>query len=161
MKKKLILLCSAMFVVLCIFFYVWKNKSIRIANVIDFATIAKVEIWKNDDCVILVEKEDIKKFTDILDSMKLKKKLQSEKDGFVLRLNSDNSAEIFLSNDALSKLKKSAENEILLPGQKSATEQIEGKATLNDEIVVFYPDDNLKLSEIKVGASVYILDSPK
>ena len=55
-------------------------------DIIDFDMITKVEIWLNDDCVTLTENEDIKKFTDILYSMKLKKKLRPEPDGFVFSI---------------------------------------------------------------------------
>ena len=40
-------------------------------DIIDFDMITKVEIWLTDDCVTLTGNEDIRKFTDILDSMKL------------------------------------------------------------------------------------------
>ena len=59
---------------------------IRVADIIDFDMITKVEIRLNDDCVTLTEKGDIKEFTDILDSMKLKKKLRPESDGFVFSI---------------------------------------------------------------------------
>ena len=85
-EKKLSWLCIVIVIVLCISFFVWRNRSIRVADIIDFDTITKVEIWFTDDCVTLTESEDIKKFTDILDSMKLKKKLRSESDGFVFTI---------------------------------------------------------------------------
>ena len=84
MKKKLSWLCIVVVVVLCISFFVWRNRIIRVVDIIDFDTITKVEIWLNDDCVTLTKNGDIKEFTDILDSMKLKKKLRPKSDGFVL-----------------------------------------------------------------------------
>ena len=85
-EKKLSWLCIVIVIVLCISFFVWRNRSIRVADIIDFNTITKVEIWLTDDCVTLTESEDIKKFTDILDSMKLKKKRRTESDGFVFTI---------------------------------------------------------------------------
>lgn len=86
MKNKLSWLCIVFVIVLCISFFVWRNRVIRVADIIDFDMITKVEIWLTDDCVTLTESEDIKKFTDILDSMKLKKKLRPESDGFVFEI---------------------------------------------------------------------------
>lgn len=90
MKKKLswlcIVICIVIIIVFCISFFVWRNRNIRVADIIDFDTITKVEIWLNDDSVTLTESEDIKKFTDILDAMKLKKKLRTESDGFVFTI---------------------------------------------------------------------------
>ncbi len=86
MKKKLSWLCIVVVVVLCISFFVWRNRIIRVVDIIDFDTITKVEIWLNDDCVTLTKNGDIKEFTDILDSMKLKKKLRPESDGFVFSI---------------------------------------------------------------------------
>lgn len=86
MKKNLSWLCIVVVVALCISFFVWSNRIICVADVIDFDMITKVEIWLNDDCVTLTENEDIKEFTDILDSMKLKKKLRPESDGFVFSI---------------------------------------------------------------------------
>ena len=85
-EKKLSWLCIVIVIVLCISFFVWRNRSIRVADIIDFDMITKVEIWFTDDCVTLTESEDIKKFTDILDSMKLKKKRRTESDGFVFTI---------------------------------------------------------------------------
>lgn len=84
MKNKLIFLCIV--VVLCITFFVWKNRIIRVGDIIDFDTITKVDIWLNDNRITLTENDDIKEFTDILDSMKLKKKLQTGADGFVFSI---------------------------------------------------------------------------
>ena len=86
MKKKLGWICIAVVVVLCISFFVWRNRIIRMTDIIDFDMITKVEIWLNDDCVTLTENGDIKNFTDILYSMKLKKKLRPESDGFVFSI---------------------------------------------------------------------------
>lgn len=86
MKKNLSWLCIVFVIVLCISFLVWRNRGIRVADIIDFDKITKVEIWLTDDCVTLTENEDIKKFTDILDSMKLKKKPRPESDGFVFSI---------------------------------------------------------------------------
>ncbi len=86
MKKNLSWLCIVFVIVLCISFFVWRNRSIRVADIIDFDMITKVEIWLTDDCVTLTGNEDIKKFTDILDSMKLKKKPRPESDGFVFSI---------------------------------------------------------------------------
>ena len=85
-EKKLSWLCIVIVIVLCISFFVWRNRSIRVADIIDFDTITKVEIWLNDKCLTLTEEGDIKELTDILDSMKLKKKLRSESDGFVFTI---------------------------------------------------------------------------
>lgn len=86
MKKRLGWLCIIIFVALCIFFCVWWHRTIHVADIIDFGTITKVEIWLTDECVTLTENEDIKKFTNILDSMKLKKKFRPESDGFVFSI---------------------------------------------------------------------------
>ncbi len=84
MKKILCGLCIV--AALCISFFVWRNRAIRVSDIIDFDMITKVEIWLNDDCVTLTENGDIKEFTDLLDSMKLKKKLRPESDGFVFSI---------------------------------------------------------------------------
>lgn len=87
MRKKLSWLCIVgSIIVLCIFFFIWQNRMIRMADIIDFDMITKVEIWLHDDCVTLTENGDIKEFTAILDSMKLKKKLRTESDGFVFSI---------------------------------------------------------------------------
>lgn len=86
MKKKLGWLCIAVVIVLGISFFVWRNRMIRVADIIDFDTITKVEIWLNDKCLTLTEEGDIKELTDILDSMKLKRKFQPIPDGFVFSI---------------------------------------------------------------------------
>lgn len=85
MKKKS-WLCIVVVVALFISLFVWRNRVIHVADIIDFDTITKVEIWLGDDCVTLTENGDIKEFTDILDSMKLKKKYRLEFDGFVFSI---------------------------------------------------------------------------
>ncbi|MFG6395036.1 MAG: hypothetical protein K1W24_12775 [Lachnospiraceae bacterium] len=103
MKKKLGWLCIVITIVLCISFFVWRNRIIHVADIIDFDTITKVEIWRTDKCVTLTENEDIKKFTDILNSMELKKKLPSDKDGFVFAIDiyhkNNNKNNLALSSD--------------------------------------------------------------
>lgn len=86
MKKKLSLLCIVVVVVLCISFFVWRSRIIRVADIVDLEKITKVEIWLNNECVTLSENGDIKEFTDILDSMKLKKRYRPEFDGFVFSI---------------------------------------------------------------------------
>ncbi len=87
MKKYMSLICIVVVIALCISFFVWRNSIIHVAEIIDFNMITKVEIWSGDNCVTLTEDGDIKKFTDILDSMKLKKRFQQESDGFVFSIN--------------------------------------------------------------------------
>ena len=88
MKERLRLICIAVVVAaLCISFYLWRNKAA--ADLIDFNTITKVEImdpghYSYYHCyTVLTEKEDIKEFTDILDSIKLKKSSPNDVDGGV------------------------------------------------------------------------------
>ena len=87
MKKYMSLICIVVVIALCISFFVWRNRVIHVAEIIDFNMITKVEIWSGDNCVTLTEDGDIKKLTDILDSMKLKKRFQQESDGFVFSIN--------------------------------------------------------------------------
>ncbi len=86
MNKKLGWLCIIVAVVLCVSFFIWRNRTIYVADIIDFDNITKVEIWRNDKCLTLTEDGDIKEFTDILDSMKLKKRLNPNRDGFVFAI---------------------------------------------------------------------------
>ena len=51
-EKKLSWLCIVIVIVLCISFFVWRNRSIRVEDIIDFSTITKVEIWFTDDCAL-------------------------------------------------------------------------------------------------------------
>ncbi len=105
MKKKLSWLCIVVVVVLCISFLVWRNRVVRVADIIDYDMITKVELWLNDDCVTLTENRDIKEFTDLLGSMKLKKKLRSESDGFVFSIviyqKNSNKNQLTLSQDII------------------------------------------------------------
>ena len=73
MKKKLSWLCIVVVVVLCISFLVWRNRVVRVA--------------------------------DIIGSMKLKKKLRSESDGFVFSIviyqKNSNKNQLTLSQDII------------------------------------------------------------
>lgn len=74
LKGKLSLLCIAVVVVaLCVSFHLWRNKVV--ADFINLNTITRVEISAPYKYVNLTKKEDIKEFADILDSIKLKRKL--------------------------------------------------------------------------------------
>lgn len=86
MKNKLSWLCIVAVIIVCISFFVWRNRTIYVADIIDFDTINKIEIWLTDDCVTLTKEEDIKRLTDIFDSMKLKRKSRTESDGFVFAI---------------------------------------------------------------------------
>lgn len=86
MKKRMRWPCIVVVVALCISLFVWWNRVIHVADIIDFDMITKVEIWLCDECVTLTANGDIKEFTNILDSLKLKKRYRPEFDGFVFSI---------------------------------------------------------------------------
>ena len=86
MKKTIIFLSVAIVLVICTAFIVRRNMTLHVADIINLETVNKVEIWQNDVCVMLTEEQDIDKFKQILESMKLKRKFKTDDDGFVFSI---------------------------------------------------------------------------
>ncbi|MCI8308295.1 MAG: hypothetical protein HFH14_09625 [Lachnospiraceae bacterium] len=86
MKKTIIFLGVTIVLVICAVFIIRWNTTLHVADIIDLDTINKVEIWQGGDCVTLTEEQDIHNFTAVLESMKLKRKFPTERDGFVFSI---------------------------------------------------------------------------